>query len=85
MHSNLMYKLQNFSKFFCSISQKSIRYHLKRMDDNGNVFLIEKFNEKLCAEGKLAEFNQLSHKQHYFIEEELLNNINIKKKDPQNN
>lgn len=80
-----MYKLQRFSKLFSSVYEKGIIYNLKRMDDNGNVFLIEKFNEKLCAERKLEEFNQLSHKQHYFIEEELLNKITLKKKNLQSN
>ncbi len=80
-----MNKLQQFFKFFSSISEQSIIYNLKRMDDNGNVFLIEKFIEKLSAEKKLAEFNHLSHKQHYFIEEEVLNRSTLKKKNVQNN
>lgn len=82
-----MSKLKKFFKFFSSISEQSIFYNLKRMDDNGNVFLIEKFVEKLSAEKKLAEFNQLSHKQYYFIEEEILNKrkSTLKTKNPQNN
>lgn len=61
-------------KLFCENCKNDFKYHLKRMDDNGNTFLIEKFKFLLQAEDKMKELTKYQHKQVYWIEDETITN-----------
>jgi len=45
------------------------RWVLKRQDDNGGVFEVQRFSSKCAASLALAKFEALHHKQSYWLEE----------------
>ena len=59
---------------FAEISKNSIKkqnkfiYILKRQDDNGNIFIIEKYSTIEEAQEVLKRLTQNIHKQYYWIE-----------------
>jgi len=42
-------------------------WELWRQDDNGNSFLVGRYDRKSAAESKLAEISRVLHKQTYWI------------------
>lgn len=45
------------------------RWQLKRMDDNGNVFVIQNYLDREFAETQRAGYESKGHKQTYWVEE----------------
>ena len=46
-------------------------FELWRQDDNGNLFLIAVFNDRVLAERRLADLSINQHKQTYWITEKM--------------
>jgi len=48
---------------------KTSRFEVWRLDDNGNEFLVDAFDERVSAEKRIAELTAGGHKQMYWVKE----------------
>ena len=78
-HLNFIFRY-NFTlqRDSCQQTNKKIVYILKRMDDSGNSYIIEKFDNKQNALNSMSKLNKYQHKQWYWIDEEFDKNIQNK-------
>lgn len=64
-----------FSELLKKDLEANKNYLLKRMDDSGNTYIIDKFDQKDKALQSMSELTRYQHKQWYWIEEEVNNAV----------